>query len=57
MKLVATQKELDRLKDLVHGTENLYDHMDNKDTAILVTGKLLEIIKLMMNNAVIAEKE
>ena len=51
MKVICSIKELERLKDLTKATEAMYDSMDNKDTAIMVTGKLLEIIKLMINNA------
>ena len=51
MKVIMTEKELKRLKDLTKATENMYQQMDNKETAIMVSGKLLEIIKLMIKNA------
>ena len=55
MKVILTEKELDRLKNLTKATEDMYDSMDNQDTAIMVTGKLLEIIKLMIRNAEVKE--
>ena len=55
MKVILTKKELERLKDLTKATENMYDSMDNQDTAIMVSGKLLEIIKLMIRNSEVKE--
>ena len=55
MKVILTEKELERLKNLTKATEDMYQHMDNQETAIMVSGKLLEIIKLMINNAEVKE--
>ena len=49
MKILATVPEIEAMKELISRTESQYEEI-NEPRAILVLGKLLELLRVMLDN-------